>query len=817
MSYAYVSHQTLIAMLRNTLLVFFRKIGRNDLYSIINLLGLSIGITACLLIFLFVRDEFRYDRHHEHARQTYRLLLQGRETGAASAVQPGVMYDHLQGIVPDIHSMARLFFWPECVISTGDKPFTEREMVLADPDVLDIFSLHFMDGDPATALSDPYSVIITEQAARRYFGDSDPMGQQILVENELNLVISGLVESMPAQSHFDFNMIGHIELLEIYNPGALKSWQNSGVFYYFRLGRDADPDHVAAQITQIVSAANEYYSERTEYALQPLLDVRLHSSHIQWDHALRSDITLVRIFIAIALLTLLLACFNFVNLSVATAVRRIREIGIKKVLGASRGRMIAQFLLETSLVVLAALILALLLTELFLPMLNDLTGKDLSLGLISDPLMPLVLFSVLIIVSLLAGGYPALAMSRYKAIHAMRGEQAIAQVRVSGKKRFNLRLRQLLILFQFAVSIALIIASLVIFWQMRFLSTGDPGYERENLIVIKNPWDQQAPSRALWLKEQMLQHSSVTGVSLAHNIPPFQPNNYGHISRVGDPDARSTHMAFISIDADYFSTLGARIIQGRDFSSGLATDAGHTVVVNATAAARLGGEVEGESLRGFYDGEPRRVIGVVEDIHFSSLHEEVMPMVFFISAEQYPQNWFNILLRYQEGSTREVLTYLETQWGNEMPQWPLQYQFVDEQYMSHYQDDRRTMSIVGSFTVLAIVLSLMGLLGLSVHATATRTKEIGIRKVLGASVRSITRMLSGEFGLIVVLSNILAWPVAYLFVHRWLDNFAYRIDVNLLIFLIPALAMYLIAVFTVAVIAHRAANLNPVEALRNRE
>ncbi len=817
MSVTYVSHQTLKAMLRNTLLVFFRKISRNDIYSIINLLGLSIGITACLLIFLFVRDELRFDRHHEHARETYRLLLQARESSAASAVQPGVIYDHLHESVPGIRSMARLFFWPECAVSANDRLFTEREMVLADPSVLDIFSLPFIDGDPATALSDPYSVIITQQAARRYFGDSDPMGQQILLENELNLVISGVVEEMPAQSHFTFNIIGHLELLEIYNPGALSSWQNSAVFIYSRLERDADPDHVAAQITQIVSAANEHHSDRNEYGLQSLGDIRLHSSHIQWDHALKGDITLVRIFTAIAFLTLLLACFNFVNLSVATAVRRVREIGIRKVLGASRARMITQFLLETSLVVLAALILALLLTELFLPMLNDLTGKELALGLFSDPVMPLVFFALLIIVSLLAGGYPALVMSRYKAIHAMRGEQAMALVRVPGKRRFSLRLRQLLILFQFAVSIALIIASLVIFWQMRFLSAGDPGYEREGLISIKNPWDQQAPSRALWLKEQMMQHSAVSSVSLAHNLPPMRPNNYGHISRVGDPDARSVHMAYISVDADYFRTLGSRIIQGRDFSSELATDAGHTAIVNATAAARLGGEVDGESLRGFYDGEPRRVIGVVEDIHFSSLHEEVMPMVFFISVEQYPQNWFNILLRYQEGRTREVLDYLEAQWMSEVPHWPLQYQFVDEQYMSHYQDDRRTMTIVASFTVLAIVLSIMGLLGLSVYATATRTKEIGIRKVLGASVKSITSLLSGEFGIIVILANILAWPVAYLFVQRWLDNFAYRIDVNLFAFLVPALAMYFVAVLTVALIAYRAANLNPVEALRNRE
>lgn len=805
-------------MLRNILLVFFRKISRNDIYSVINLIGLSIGITACLLIFLFVRDEFRFDRHHEHGSEIYRLLLRSKETGVASAIRPGVMHDHLQDRIPGMESMARLFFWSECVISAGDMPLPERDIILADPELFDIFSFRFIEGDPATALSDPYSFILTEEAAQRYFGDADPIGQQLVIENELPVMVTGVVEEFPEQSHFHFNMLGHISLLELMSPTALSDWQNSGVYFYFRLGQGADPNHVAGQITEIVKAANEHFRDRNEYYLQPLHDIRLHSSHVTWDEAKKGDITVVMVFIAIALLTLLLACFNFVNLSVATAIRRAREIGVKKVLGATRGRMILQFMLETSLVVLVALILASVLTEVFLPMLNNLTGKELSFGLFSDPVILLVILVLLLVVSLLAGAYPAFVMSRYKAITAMKGDKAIGQVRGFGKKRYQFRLRQLLILFQFAVSIALIVASLVIFWQMRFLSTGNPGYEREGLIVIKNPWDQQAPSRATWLKEQMLQHSGVSGVSMAHNVPPIKPNNYGHVAIEGDADRQQLHVAFITVDADYFSTLDSRIIAGRDFMADMATDASHTVIVNATAAARLpGDDVIGDNLLGFYDGQTRRIIGVVDDIHFSSLHEEVTPMVFYINHESYPQNWFNILVRYEAGSGREVLTYLEQLWGNEVPQWPLQYQFVDAQYMEHYNDDRRVMAIVASFAVLAILLSVMGLLGLSVYATTARTKEIGIRKVLGASVRGITSMISGEFGVIVILSNILAWPAAYIFINRWLDNFAYRIDVNLLVFLIPALTMYLIAVITVSIIGYRAASLNPVDAIRSPE
>lgn len=805
-------------MLRNILLIFFRKISRSDIYAIINLVGLSIGITACLLIFLFVRDELRFDRHHEQSQDIYRLLLRNKETGAASAIRPGVMHDHLYDRIPGIESMARLFFWPECVITSDDRPLVENEIILADIEIFDIFSFRFIEGDPATALSDPFSLIITEEAARRHFGDADPIGQQLVIENELPLMVTGIVEGFPAQSHFHFNMIGHISLLELMNPSALTDWQNSGVYFYFKLGHEADPALIAGQVTGMVRAVNENFRETNEYFLQPLHDIRLHSKNIAWDEAKKGDITVVMVFIAIALLTLLLACFNFVNLSIATAIRRAREIGIKKVLGATRGQMILQFLLETSLLVLAALLLAAVLTEVFLPMLNNLTGKQLSLDLFTDPVLLLVIVALLIIVSLLAGAYPAFVMSRYKAINAMKGDQTIGQIRGFGKKRYQFRLRQLLILFQFAVSIALIVASLVIFWQMRFLSTGNPGYEREGLITIKNPWDAQSPSRAAWLKEQMLQHSGVSAASLAHNIPPVKPSNYGHVAIEGDPDRQHLHVGFISVDADYFSTLGSNIIAGRDFSAEHATEAGHAAIVNAAAAARLpADDIIGARLQGFYDGQTRSIVGVVDNIHFSSLHEAVTPMVFYISEDRYPQNWFNILVRHEEGRGREVLTYLQQLWGNEVPQWPLQYQFVDEQYMAHYSDDRRVMTIVASFAVLAIVLSVMGLLSLSVYATAARTKEIGIRKVLGASVKGITGMISNEFGIIVILSNILAWPVAYIFINRWLDNFAYRIDVSLLAFLIPALAMYLIAVATVSIIGYRAASLNPVDALRNQE
>ena len=805
-------------MILNSLRIFFRKISRSDIYSIINLVGLSIGITACLLIFLFIRDEVVFDRHHEHAQNTYRLLLRNKESGAASAIQPGVMHNYIYDRIPGIEKTARLFGWPECIINTGDEVFTEKYLIMADPDLLDIFSFHFIDGDPATALSDPYSIIITREAAEHYFGNHNPMGKTILLQNMLNLVVTGVVESFPSQSHIHFRFLGNIELMEFIETSMLNDWSNSGVYYYFKLQPDVNPAIIADQITGIVSEVNDHFRDRNEYFLQPILDIRLRSAHVQWDMANRSDIRVVTTFLIIALLILALACFNFVNLSVATAIRRAREIGIKKVLGASRRNLILQFILETSILVLVALFLALLLTELFIPFLNNLTGKELSIRLFSDPVMLLSLLGLFVLVSALAGAYPAFVISRYKAIHIIKGNQTISQIKGLSGKRYRFNLRQFLIMLQFSASTALIIASLTVFSQMQYLSNQSPGYVGEGLIAIKNPFDEHRSSRALWLKEQMLQHSGVRGVSFAHNIPPVRPNNYGHVSFHGESGRIQLHVAFISVDAAYFNTLQSQILTGRDFSEDIAADRNYTAIINKTAMERLGqDDMLGETLHGFYDGQARQIVGVVEDIHYGSLHEQATPMVFYISRDTYPQYDFNILVRYNPGQEQEVRTYLETIWSQEEPRWPVQYQFVDDQYRSLYQDDRRMMVIVSSFSGLAILLSVLGLIGLAVYAAATKTKEIGIRKVLGASTNRITRLAISEYSILVLVSNLLAWPAAYLFVSRWLDSFAHRIDISVTAFLVPSFMMYLVAVLTVGLISFHAASQNPVEALRNQE
>ena len=811
-------HYNSCQMIHSSFVTFFRQITRGDFYAIFNLAGLSIGIAACLMIYLYVADELRFDRHHENADSVYRLLTNTPSTGSASAIQRGVMYDYMDGHLPGVGKMGRVVSYRGVFTTPDGEPFVENEIFYVDPEILDILSFEFLHGDPSTALSSPNSLILTEPAAEKYFGSADPIGQRLMLNNDLPFVVTAIIAPPPEQSHLHFNGLASTESIRSINSSALTNWNNSGVYYYMQLEPDANPEQVAERAQNLIWNANENYRERLYFKLQPLLDIRLHSASISWDIARKGDITTVRIFSAAALLILFLAGFNFVNLTTAGSVRRGREIGMRKILGANRGQLIRRFLSETFVITLFAALLALFLVELCLPALNNLTGKNLSQQFFSDPSFVIAVAGVIIAITLIAGSYPAVMMSRFKAATVARGGNVLSNVQGLHNKKYQFKLRQILLMGQFAISTALIAGSLMIYMQMQFISNHHQGYDSEGLIAVQNALDDQGPGRAEWLREQLLQHPDVQSVSLTHNIPPVTPSNYANFSYESSEGPATFHGAMISSDAHYFSTMNTRVVKGRDFSSDMHTDATSATIINQEAARVMGvDDPIGMYIDGFYDGVARQVIGVVEDIHFSSLHEKVRPMVFFISEEEYPQNWFNILIRYNPDATARVAGTLETLWEQEAPHWPLRHEFVDQQLRVQYQGERRVMLVVAAFAGLAMILSLLGLTGLAIFSAISRIKEIGIRKVLGASVTGIIRTMTREFGVLVIISNLIALPVAWLLMTRWLDSFAYRIDISWLMLAIPAVAIYLTAVLVVGVISWKAANLNPVVTLRNTE
>lgn len=804
-------------MFKTVFSAFFRNLRKGDLHSIINLAGLGVGLATCLLIFLYLSDELKYDRHHEHAQQVHRLLRYNQNSGIESAVMPGIQYDHLYDQLPGVSKIARFYKINESVLAHDDRVFTETGYAAADAELLDILSFEFLSGDPATALSDPHSIILTESAVEKYFGQEDPMGKTLLHSNALSYVVTGVIADLPRQSHLQFSMLASLEAMRIFNPSMMNNWQNAGTFFYMKLEPDADVSLVEDRINAIIWDIHENYRDVIFYVLQPMLDIRLYARDVEWDIASKGDIYVVIIFSAAALLILFLAGFNFVNLSTAAAIRRSMEVGVRKVLGADRAQLIRMFLLETFVYTLFAMGIALLLVELLLPALNSLSGKDMSRPFLSEPLFPVFVVGLVIAVPLIAGMYPALVMSRFQAITAIKGGSPLSSLKGVRNKRYQLRMRQLLLLLQFAVSIALIVASLMIYQQMRFLSMRKPGYVAEELIAIKNPWDSQSASRAVWLREQLLQNPDVTGVSLTHNVPTLTPNNYAGFSYESDDGRQRFHGALISCDPHFFEVLGTELLQGRKFSADMQTDAMSAAIINQAAAARIGSDSPiGTILEGFYDQQPRQVVGVVEDIHYNSMHESVNPMVFFVNHETYPQNWFYLVVRSMPGKSVEVLANIDALWSGNSPQWPLQYFFVEDQYNALYQEDRRVMHIVGAFAGLAIFLSVLGLVGLAIFAANTRIREIGIRKVLGASVFEVVRMISNEFGAMALIANVIALPVAWYFINRWLENFAYRADTNWLVFIVPAVLVYMVAWTVVGMISYRAATVNPTESVRAR-
>ena len=794
---------------------FFRKIRVGDIHIILNITGLSIGIATCLLIYLYIADEVSYDRHHVNAQNVFRLLQHSPRTGNQNAIQPGVLYDHIHDLIPGVEHIARIYPIRESTVSVDGQPFTENGFAAVDQSLFQILSFRFIAGDPATALSEPNNIVLTRSAAQKYFGKEDPMGKSLLFYNAYTYIVAGVIEDFPSQSHLDFSVLASMESMVYFNPSALSSWDNASQYFYLRLMPDVNPDNVSAQITNHVWSAYETFKDRVEFRLQPLLDIRLHSAKVGWDNALKSDMYIVIIFSAVAVLILFLACFNFVNMSTAVASRRSMEVGVRKVVGADRGLLMRQFLLEAFLFSFISLLLALLLAEVLLPALNFMSGKQLSIPLFSSFEFALILAGFLIVIPLLSGIYPAFIMSRFEAITAIKGGNMITSVKAMTRNRVQLRTRQLLLLLQFAVSITLIVASMSIYRQMAFLSGQKPGFDPAGLIVVRNQWDAQAPHRAIWLREQLLQHPDVEMVSLAHNVPSTVPNNYTNYQYESREGSQRVHGAIISCDEHYIQTLRGRLLEGRDFKPDMVTDASNATIINQAMANRLDVEnVIGATLSGFFDGKPRQVIGIVDDIHFSSMHNAVTPMAFFISHDSYPQNWLNMLVRCKPEKASLVAEHIDRLWKEEAPQWPLQYFHVDQRFSQLYQADRRVMYIVFSFAGLAILLSVLGLTGLAYFAANTRIREIGIRKVMGASISQVVRLMSGESGIIALVANLVALPLSWHFVNRWLDNFAYRVTLNWVNFVVPAVFVFLVVWIVVGLISYKAASVNPANTLR---
>jgi putative ABC transport system permease protein len=812
------------AMLRNYLKIALRQWRKNKLYSAINMLGLSIGLATCLLISLFVFDEFSYDRYNRDADRIVRVVLRGTLNGEqireANVMAP--VAQTLQDRFPEIQSTTRLRSIGTPTITYGDKIFRDTQFAFADSTLLHVFTLPLLKGDAQRALARPNTLIISQQAAKKIFGTIDPMGKVVaLFDNKTLYTITGVMANVPPNSHFHFDGFASMTSLAEANSS---NWLQSNFFTYLLLAEGRDYRQLEAKLGPVVEthmlpplekllgvSRSAFRQKGTNLGLflQPLTDVHLYSD-LKPETELEpgGDIRYVYLFGAIALFMLLLACINFMNLSTAGATKRAREVGIRKVLGSERNKLIAQFLAESSLLTSLSLILAVGLTWALLPFFNTESGKELNLNLGQMPCLVPAFVLVGILVSGLAGSYPAFFLSSFKPIVVLKGSN-------TPMGRGSIGLRSSLVVFQFFISISLMIGTMVVYRQLHYIQSTKLGYDKDQVMVLEG-------TRVLGKNEtlfarQLAQDSRVSKVSVSG----FLPNNRYQTGLIAmqpeGQEAKLTRLAYFGIDDQYIPTLNMTLAVGRNFSAAFPSDSSG-VIINQTAARLFGWtkNVLGRTLTNPAlpanggKGKTYRVIGVVNDFHFRSLHEQIAPLVMVLG-----DNSGSIVVKFRAKEVTPLLASLQRQWNGYGTGEPFTYSFLDEIYQSMHQSELRTGHLLLWFAGLTIFIACLGLFGLATFTAEQRTKEIGVRKVLGASVGSIVSLLSKDFLKLVFLALVIASPVGWYAMSRWLQNFAYKINLEWWVFVLAGLLAVGVTLLTVSYQSIKAALVNPVKSLRS--
>ena len=803
-------------MLKNYFKIFLRNINRFKLYSIINIVGLAVGMTACILILLFIQAEVSYENMHTRAEQIYRVLTIDKALGTNNQ-RVGITMPALGPALPEnfetVEAALRITGGGRTLLRYQDQPAIYAEqMRSADANFFDFFDYPLLQGDPATALQEPYSLVLTESLARQLFGDDPPMGQTLRTGSGTELKVTGILQDLPANTHLEFDALGSIATVASQAranqpPGStqpiwVEMWQLIAMPTYVRFAEGASIEGIEEKFTQLTR--DNGVSENFEITLQPLRDVHLKSTDIIFDQVNnKGDLNSVYIFAAIALLILVIAAVNYMNLSTARSTERAKEVGLRKVVGSRRAQLIGQFLGESLLITLLALLLALPLTWLALPFLNNLAGS----ALVFDPVgnVPLLLFlvSMLVMVGVLAGLYPAFVLAGFTPVTVLKGSFK------TGKKGTALRIG--LVVFQFALSIALIGVTLIIQQQLNYVQHKDLGYHKEQVLIF-DMFDQNMGQNLETFRTELLQHSAFADAATASNVP---GRTFGRtrVRPEGVSDEDIWIWSVFSVSPEALPALGMEMALGRNFSREMATDTSGAVLVNETAMRQLGWDdpLNKRLYFGQQDSVGTGIIGVVKDFHFAGMHQNIEPVVIF-PLNSSPGNL--LAARIQPGRIPEAMEIAQAAWRDVYPDYPFNYSFLDEEFADLYRRDLNTGKIVNIFSALAILIACLGLFGLASHSITQRFKEIGVRKVMGASAGSIVRLLVLDFVRWVALANLFAWPLIWFGASKWLESFAYRIDIAPLPFLIASLAALAVAIITVISQSWRAALINPARALR---
>jgi putative ABC transport system permease protein len=787
-------------MMKNYFKTAFRNLAKNKSYAFISIFGLAIGMTVCILLLLYVKNELSYDRFNKNAEHIYRLCQPRHPYQAPQTAK--LLADNL----PEIKDHARILVSKDDIIQYEDKRYLEKENVLAyaDASLFRIFSFKFKQGDPEKALQQPFTMVISEKAARKYFGDENPVGKTLKLNNQFDYMITGVMEDMPRNSHFRYDIIATLTAVEkVAGDDWMNNWGWQNFLVYFvmqdRFSRPAFEKKCSALIAEHSNSAP--HGPPVQYSLQRLEDIHLYS-HFENDIQTQNSITYVLIFSAIGFLILLIACFNYVNLLTANATTRTKEIAIRKVAGATRGHLAWQFIGESFVVLFMALIIAWVLVAACLPAFNALSGKLLPFSALLHWSTLLEILAIFTVTGVLAGSYPAFFLATFQPAKTLKASMN------EGKSRFNFR--RLLVGLQFTVVIILICSALFMVSQIRFLQNKNLGFDKEYMLISEISNTSEDMGKYLALKQALLEQSAVKGVSIASRVPSDPLTDGGTLTPQGQ--SKPIELPFVHVHDDYFETLGIPASQGRLFSSELKTDADEAVILNEAAVKKLElkGDPIGQSVECSWPKSKRKIVGIVKDFHFESLYETIRPMVFVIFFKPCHQ----LLVKVDPANAQNTIAKLEAIGNRFYPDGVFEFHFLDARLQSLYKKDKNTFQLMGYFTALAVLIACMGLFGLGLIMMKSRTKEIGVRKVLGASIGQILILFAKEFTRWVIIANFIAWPVAFYAMNRWLQNFAYRIDMTIWPFLLSGFFALAIALLTVGFQAMKAALANPIESLR---
>ncbi|MFK8007622.1 MAG: ABC transporter permease [Saprospiraceae bacterium] len=808
-------------MFKNYIKLSWRNLTKNRSHSLINLLGLSIGIACCLLILLWVTDELSFDKWNEKSDRIFRVTNEVNFGGMHKhyAVSPSPVGPALRSDFPEVEAIVRFRNYGSSLVKRGNQSFNESNIIYCDSTLFDVFSLQMINGNSQEALVAPSSVIINESTARKYFPNDNPIGKLLNFDNKDDLMVTGVFKDMPDNSHFNYDFFIS---LSGNKESQTVDWLSNNFYTYYVLREGTDvaafeakifplfrDKYITPQITQFFGATYEDFKKDgsfIKYHFQPITDIHLNSD-LAMELSANGNIQYVWTFVLVALFILLIACVNFMNLSTARSSVRAKEIGVRKVLGSLRSNLIHQFLIESILIAGMAFVLGIGMSYFALPYFNNLADKQLFLPFANIVFWVVSIIGILLI-GLLAGSYPAFYLSAFKPVKTLKGKIL--------DKGGNLNLRNGLVVFQFLIAVLLIVGTLVINQQIHFIQNKKMGFDREQVLILENA--ETLEERAFTLKKELLNHSKIYSVSITGFLPvPSYRSNSPLCQNQEIVGGNCVSLQMWDVDEAYIPTFGMELIAGRNFSPEMLTDS-NAVIINETAAGILGFEnpigekVYGSARFDSQSGEPlpqQTIIGVVKDFHFESLREDIGALSLWLNPYSG-----NLSLKTNTDKVTDLISDVERTWKKIVPELPFSYRFLDESFDQVYRTETRISNLFSIFSGLSIFIACLGLFGLAAFTTERRFKEIAIRKVLGASVPNLVGLLSKDFLKLVILSLIISIPIAWYLMNQWLTDFAYRIDFKWWIFLAAGFIAIAIAFLTVSFQAIKAARVNPVNNLK---